>query len=57
MSNGNPVDRPSQETVEVRQGTGPRNMVSVLLIGIVMAAVAGLFLLVYFNYAWPTSKM
>ena len=57
MSNGNPVDRPSQETVEVRQGTGPRNMVSVLLIGIVMATVAGLFLLVYFNYAWPTSKM
>jgi hypothetical protein len=56
MSNGEPVDRPSRETVEVRQGTGPRNMVSVLLLGILLAAVAGLVLLAYFNFAWPTSK-
>jgi hypothetical protein len=56
MSNGEPVDRPSRETVDVRQGTGPRNTVSVLLVGILLAAVAGLVLLAYFNFAWPTSK-
>ena len=56
MSNGEPVDRPSRETVDVRQGTGPRSMVSVLLVGIFLAVVAGLILLAYFNVAWPTSK-
>ena len=53
---GKPVDHPNQETVEVRQGTGPRNMVPVLLIGILLAVAAGLILLAYFNFAWPTSK-
>ena len=43
-----PVDRPSQETVEVRQGTGPRATVSVLFISIIMAAVAGIGLVGYF---------
>lgn len=57
MSNDQPVDRPSRETVDVRQGTGPRNMVSVLLIGLALAAVAGLILVIYFNVAWPTSKL
>jgi hypothetical protein len=55
MSNGEPVDRPNRETVQVRQGTGPRNMVSVLLAGILLAAVAGLLLLAYFNFVWPTT--
>ena len=35
------VDRPSAETVKIRQGTGPRAMVSVLLAGLMAAAVAG----------------
>jgi hypothetical protein len=56
MDNGKPVDRPSEETVKVRQGTGPRAMVSVLLTSLLLAAVAGiLFLLYYFFFAWPTS--
>jgi hypothetical protein len=43
-----PVDHPDRETVKVRQGTGPRATVSVLLISIVMAAVVGVVLLAYF---------
>ena len=43
-----PVDRPTQETVEVRQGTGPRATVSVLFISIIMAALAGVGLVGYF---------
>ena len=39
------VDHPSRETVEVRQGTGPRAMVSVLMISLLLAIVAGLALL------------
>jgi hypothetical protein len=46
--NTEPVDRPSQETVEVRQGTGPRAMVSVLLLSILGAVVAGVFIIGYF---------
>jgi hypothetical protein len=49
-----PVDRPSRQTVKVRQGTGPRAMVSVLLTSLLMAAVAGIVLLLYF-FAWPAS--
>jgi hypothetical protein len=48
-----PVDRPSQQTVKVRQGTGPRAMVLVLLTSVLMAVVAGIVLLLYF-FAWPT---
>jgi hypothetical protein len=55
MENGKPVDRPSEQTVKVRQGTGPRTMVSVLLISLLLAAVAGALLLAYF-FAWPASK-
>ena len=42
------VDRPSGETVKIRQGTGPRAMVSVLLAGLTAALVAGLVLVGYF---------
>jgi hypothetical protein len=48
MDNSKPVDHPPQETVEVRQGTGPRATVSVLLISTVLALTAGAILLVYF---------
>jgi len=37
-----PVDRPSRETVEVRQGTGPRATVSVLVISVALAVTAGI---------------
>ena len=43
-----PVDRPSSETVKVRQGTGPRAMVSVLFISLIAAVVAGVVLVGYF---------
>jgi hypothetical protein len=43
-----PVDHPSTETVQVRQGTGPRNMVLVLLLSLVAAAIAGLLIVGYF---------
>jgi hypothetical protein len=47
-SENKPVDRPSAETVNVRQGTGPRIMVSVLLISLLLAAMIGAALLYYF---------
>jgi len=43
-----PVDRPDQEAVEVRQGTGPRATVSVLMLSLVLAGIAGVALLGYF---------
>jgi len=49
-----PVDRPSDQIVKVRQGTGPRTMVSVLLASFLIAAVVGVVLLVYF-FTWPAS--
>ena len=51
MNDTKPVDRPSEQTVKVRQGTGPRAMVSVLLISLLLAAVLGALLLAY----WPAS--
>ena len=42
------VDRPSAETVRIRQGTGPRAMVSVLFAGLIAAAIAGVALVSYF---------
>jgi len=54
MDSGKPVDRPSDPTVEVRQGTGPRTMVSVLLISLLLAAVVGVLLGFYFLWTWPT---
>jgi hypothetical protein len=53
MSNGKPVDQPSRETVKVRQGTGPRATVSVLLVSLSLAAIAALVLLAYV-YMGPT---
>jgi hypothetical protein len=58
MTNGEPVDHPSRETVKVRQGTGPRATVSVLLISLMLAALAGVALLAYFYFGvTPTSKV
>lgn len=51
MEDSRPVDQPDRQTIEVRQGTGPRATVSVLLGSLVLAAVAGVLLLAYF-YAW-----
>jgi hypothetical protein len=48
MDDSKPVDHPDQETVDVRQGTGPRATVSVLFVSIVLALTAGGILLVYF---------
>jgi hypothetical protein len=48
MTNSEPVDHPSRQTVKVRQGTGPRATVSVLLISLMLAALVGVALLAYF---------
>jgi hypothetical protein len=45
MEHDRPVDEPSRETVRVRQGTGPRAMVSVLFLSLLLAAIAGVVLL------------
>ena len=45
-----PVDNPGRETVEVRQGTGPRATVSVLFVSLVAAAIAGVILVGYFVF-------
>jgi hypothetical protein len=45
-----PVDQPDAETVKVRQGTGPRAMVSVLLLSLLAAAAAGAVLIGYFGW-------
>lgn len=48
MEGSKPVDRPSTETVDVRQGTGPRQTVSVLFISLALAVGVGVVLLAYF---------
>ncbi|HET7154541.1 MAG TPA: hypothetical protein VFI87_04140 [Hyphomicrobiaceae bacterium] len=48
--NTQPVDHPSRDTVKVRQGTGPRATVSVLLVSLTLAAVVGIALLTYFYF-------
>ena len=48
MDTGKPVDRPDRETVQVRQGTGPRATVSVLFISLILAVAAGAIILGYF---------
>jgi len=53
MNSGEPVEHPSRETVKVRQGTGPRTTVSVLLVSLTLAAIAGVALLAYFYFS-PT---
>jgi hypothetical protein len=49
-----PVDRPDKGTLAVRQGTGPRAMVTVLLISTLAALAAMLIIYLYF-FAGPTS--
>lgn len=49
MDNSKPVDHPDRETVDVRQGTGPRATVSVLLVSLLMATV-GVVILGYFYW-------
>jgi hypothetical protein len=51
MESGKPVDRPDAETVQVRQGTGPRETVSVLLISLLLAACAGIAIIGYFLWS------
>jgi hypothetical protein len=48
MDNSKPVDHPDRETVEVRQGTGPRATVSVLFISLLMMTAVGVVFLGYF---------
>jgi hypothetical protein len=50
MDNSKTVDHPDRKTVAVRQGTGPRATVSVLLISLLMAAAVGVVFLVYFYW-------
>jgi hypothetical protein len=49
-----PVDRPDKGTVAVRQGTGPRAMVTVLLISTLAALAVMLIIYLYF-FAGPAS--
>jgi hypothetical protein len=48
ISDSKPVDHPDEETVAVRQGTGPRATVSVLFLSTALALTAGAVLLIYF---------
>jgi len=50
-SDSKPVDHPSRETVEVRQGTGSRATVSVLFISVLLAAMAGIGLAAFIMLA------
>lgn len=49
MDKSEPVDHPDQATVDVRQGTGPRQTVSVLIVSLVLALVAGAAFIAYFK--------
>jgi hypothetical protein len=53
MTNDRPEAKPADESarvtpVEARQGSGPRDMFSVLVMSLLLAAVAGTALLAYF---------
>lgn len=50
MDHSKPADHPDGETVDVRQGTGPRATVSVLLVSLLMAAAVGVVILGYFYW-------
>ena len=50
MDNSKPVDHLDRETVEVRQGTGPRATVSVLLVSLLMMAAVGVVFLGYVSW-------
>jgi len=51
--NDKPVDRPGAETVAVRQGTGPRAMVTVLLLSTVAALAILVVIYLYFLAGSP----
>jgi actin-like ATPase involved in cell morphogenesis len=53
IADSKPVDHPDRETVEVRQGTGPRGTVTVLIVSLAAAAAVGALLLIFF-YAGNT---
>ena len=48
ITDSKPVDQPSRETVKVRQGTGPRETVTVLIVSLLGAAAVGALLLIFF---------
>ena len=48
ITDGKPVDHPNRETIKVRQGTGPRATVTVLIVSLIAAAVIGVLLLIFF---------
>ena len=48
ITDSKPVDQPSRETVRVRQGTGPRETVTVLIVSLLGAVVVGALLLIFF---------
>ena len=50
MDNSKPVDHPDRATVDIRQGTGPRATVSVLVVSLLMAAAVGGLFLGYFSW-------
>lgn len=56
MEDTKPVDHPDRETVKVRQGTGPRATVSVLLISIAAAAIAGIVIVGYFVLGFSAGR-
>jgi hypothetical protein len=47
MEGTKPADHPDSNTVETRQGTGPRATVSVLFVSMGLAALVGLALVAY----------
>ena len=51
MEGTKPADHPDRQTVEVRQGTGPRATDSVLFISMAAAVMAGIFIVGYFVWA------
>jgi len=53
MIEAEPVDHPDRETVRVRQGTGPRAMVTVLLVSLTTTIVAGAAIVAYFVWGQP----
>ena len=55
MEGNKPADHPDRETVEVRQGTGPRATVSVLFASVALAAVAGAIIIAYFLWGSPVT--
>jgi hypothetical protein len=50
-----PVDRPNSKTVRLRQGTGPRATVYVLLFSLLAAAIVGVAVVAYFIWRGPTA--